>query len=182
MRCSSAFGVAKFLGEENQRGAEQAGPTNQIETVESSLKGGLLFDDFGDLCLSVARSVGSGKSVPSEVGGEVAEHFVVTRGNRRRVRDKNGLMILRAAGEHGGYESDAEAGALISEKIREARGFVVFVLGQEGISHLAYRDEQRRNSQPLERASHCEMAIVGGQIKAREVPHRDCEDAITNAD
>ena len=131
VRCSSAFGVAEFLGKENQRGAEQAGPTNQIETVESTLEGGLLLDDFGDLRLSVARGVGGSESMAGKVGGEIVQHFVVTRGNWLRMRDENGLVILRATREHGGDESDAKAGALIAEKISDAGGFVIFIFRQK---------------------------------------------------
>jgi len=122
------------------------------------------------------------EAVDGEIAGEGMERVAVVRVAICNVRDEDGLVVLRPPREHCGDKSNAEARTLIAEEIREARGFVVFVLGQEGVGHLAYRNEQRRNSQPLQSASHCEMAIVGAQIEAREVPHRDCENAITNAD
>ena len=76
-----------------------------------------------------------------KIAGEGMERVAVIRIAVGNVRDEDGLVVLRPPRQHRCDKGNAEAGALISEKIREARGFVVFVFGQEGISHLTYRDE-----------------------------------------
>ena len=91
--------------------------------------------------LGVVSGVSGREAVDGEVAGEGMERIAVVRIAVRNVGDEDGLVVLRPPRQHRSDESDAEAGALISEKIREARGFVVFVLGQEGISHLAYRNK-----------------------------------------
>ena len=86
-------------------------------------------DDAGDLCFGVERSIGNGESARGEIVRERIECTLILRIGRRCVGDENSLMILGAARENGGDERNAEAAALIAEKIGEAGGFVVFVFG-----------------------------------------------------
>ena len=76
-----------------------------------------------------------------EIPGEGMERVAVIRIAVCNVGDEDGLVVLGPPRQHRCDKGNAEAGALISEKIREARRLVVFVLGQEGISHLAYRNK-----------------------------------------
>jgi len=91
----------------------------------------------------VDEGVGVGEAVCGEIAGQILDECLEGRVGRGRVRDEDGLVILRAAGEHGGDEGDAEAAALIAEKIGEAGGFVVFIFREIGIGQLADGDEER---------------------------------------
>src|SRR5580700_1449407 len=92
------------------------------------------------------------------------------------------MMTLRSAGEHSGYEGDTKAGTLISKQVREARSFVVFVFRQERIGERAHWNEERRDAQSLQSASHREVAIVGAEIEAREAPHGHRKNAVADSD
>ncbi len=51
---------------------------------------------------------------------------------------KNGLVILRSPGKKRGNERNPETSTLVSKQVREARGLVVLVFRQVGISELAH--------------------------------------------
>ena len=81
------------------------------------------------------------ETVCGKVLSEIGEGLAVDAMVRRGVGNEHGLMVLRAAREERGDKGDAEAAALITEKIGEAGGFVVFVFGDVGVGELADGNE-----------------------------------------
>ena len=98
-------------------------------------------EQLAEFGLGVLSGIRGREAVYGEIAGEGMKRVAVVRVAVRNVRDEDGLVVLRSPRQHRGDKGDAEAGALIAEEIREARGFVVFVLGQERVGHLTYRDE-----------------------------------------
>jgi hypothetical protein len=60
------------------------------------------------------------------------------------VADENALMILGPPFEHRGNECNPEAPTPIAAEQRQARTFVVLVLGQIRICELSYRNDSCR--------------------------------------
>ena len=112
-----------------------------MEAIEERQKGRLILEQVKSLRLGVDGGVRLRKSVLREVAGERCKELPIALIERRVVRDEYGLVKLGAASQHRGDKRDAEAASLIPRKVGEARGFVVFVLGQEGICNLTYRHE-----------------------------------------
>src|SRR6266404_49769 len=173
-----ALGSEDFTGEESDWGADQASATEKPETIHKAEEGCLLKDQTSELRFGVEGCVGHGVTARCEVVREGVQGGAILGIERCGMGDENGLVILRAARENGGDEGDAEAAALIAEKIREAGSFVVFVFRQVGIGELADGDEERRNTKTLQGSKKSDVSVVCTEIDARVTPHGKAEDDV----
>ncbi len=84
------------------------------------MKRRLQLKELTELCLGVQSGVGGREAMDGEITGKGMKHVAVICVAVRDVRDENGLMVLRPPRQHRGDKSNAEARALIPEKIGEA--------------------------------------------------------------
>ena len=90
-----------------------------------------MIQDPANLRLRVGCRVHRRETMPCKICRQVCQNRLVGCAQRSGVGDKHGTMVLGAASHHGGGKRDAKARSLISEKIRQAGSFVVFVFWQE---------------------------------------------------
>ncbi len=131
----------EFLDQQHQRNTHQDEPPQRGKTIEERQVGSLALEKVKSLRLRVNRCVRMSETARGEVGCEVVEKLAVALIEWSRVGHQYALVILRPARQKRGDKRDAETASLISEEICQARGFVVFVLGQIGIRELAHRHE-----------------------------------------
>src|SRR5712664_2909268 len=86
----------EFACEENQRGSDQAGATQQPETIEKAKECRLLVDHSRQLCFRVQRRVRGRKTVRHKISRQGAECFLIAPLEWRGVRNQNRLVILRS--------------------------------------------------------------------------------------
>src|SRR5580658_259814 len=123
----------EFLNEQYQWNAHQHEPAERSEAIQKRQKGRLAFQESERLRLRVNHGVGMREAMSRKIIGEVAENSPVMLIGRNGVRHEHALMILRAACQQRGDESNSETASLVAEQIGEAGGLVVFVLRQIGI-------------------------------------------------
>src|SRR5260370_34986998 len=93
--------------------------------------------------------VRGGETVRHKVSRQRTQCFPIVLLEGRCMRDQHGVVILRSPGEKRSYEGDADASALVSEKIGKTRRFVVFVFRQDGLCDLPHRHKQGTLAKPL---------------------------------
>jgi len=180
--CSRRTSRPDFLSEEDQRSSDEAGTTQDPETIESAQQRGLLLNDVCQLRLGMHSGVGDRETASDKIAAQGAERLLVLLLQRDGVRNQHRLVVLRSPCEKRGDEGDAHASPLIPEQIGDARCFVVFVLGQIGVGELGYRHKERRDAEALKRSEESDVLVVGREIDAGVLPHGDSEDQITDED
>src|SRR5215472_17440595 len=101
----------------------------QPEAIKERQNAGLLLQQRVNLGQSAHGCVGCGIAVSDEAICNVLYILRKRSIEARDVRYQHRLVVLSAPREHRRHERNAEASALIAEKVGEARRFVVFVLG-----------------------------------------------------
>ena len=110
----------EFADEQREGSADQDDPAESREAIERTLKRRLQLKELTEFCLGVLSGVGGREAMDGEIVGDGMKRLAVVCVAVRNVRDEDGLVVLRPPREHRGDKSYAEAGALISEEIREA--------------------------------------------------------------
>src|SRR5437899_11215946 len=96
------------------------------------------------------------------------------------VADQDALMILGPPLQHCSHECDPEAPAPVSAEVRQARAFVVLILGQIRVRELSYWNEHERVTETLKSAREREMKIVSLGGESAVVEHRKRRDSETH--
>src|SRR6266481_1502393 len=169
--CGTRASRPEVAREENQGRSEQAGATQQPETIERRQERGLVIQDPADLRLCVGCRVSRRETVPCKICGQICQDSLIGCALRSGVGNEDRTMVLRAAGHYRGGKRDTKTGSLISKKICQTGSLVVFVFWQERIGKLAHGNEERGDAQALNRASKCLVLVVGAEIEAGVVPH-----------
>src|SRR6266481_3875559 len=95
---------------------------------------------------------------------------------------ENALMILGPPLEHRGDECNAEAPAPVPAEVRQARTFVVLVLGQIRVCELSYWNEHECIAEALVSTCEREMKIVSLRSQPAIVEHRERRDSKTHSE
>ena len=118
-------GLIELANEDCQDRPSEGDDSQQPEAIEEAEHGGLSLHDGADLRVSAGRSVGSAvTALDQSISNSI--HCGVHRAGAGDVRDEHGLMELGTTRQHGRNKGDAEAAALISKEICEARSLIVF--------------------------------------------------------
>lgn len=87
MGAGGAGGGEDFAGEEDERGADEAGHAEEPETVHKAEERGLLKDDAGELRFGVEGGVRNGVAVRRKIVGQRSQPALVLRIEGSGMRD-----------------------------------------------------------------------------------------------
>src|SRR5689334_4331633 len=116
--------------------------------------------------------IGAARSACNQILTGAVDELLHRSIGRSEVADEHALMVLGPAFEHGGDEGNAEAPAPVPAEVREARSFVILVLGQIRIGELRHRHEHEGIAEALIGAGKRKMEVISLRSETAIIEHR----------